>query len=125
MISKNEKIKKDEPNYSDLEEINNLFKSHKIEIAENKAKELIKKYPNSFNLNFMIGTLCGTKKKLGEAVTYFHKAIENKPDHFDTLFRLGITLNMLDRLEEGSKYLQKAILTVYMNLIKLLMLKQI
>jgi tetratricopeptide (TPR) repeat protein len=110
MISKNEKIKKDEPNYSDLEEINNLFKSQKIEIAENKAKELIKKYPNSFNLNFMIGALCGTKKKLGEAVTYFYKAIENKPDHFDTLFRLGITLNILDRLEEGSKYLQKAIL---------------
>ena len=96
MISKNEKIKKDEPNYSDLEEINNLFKSQKIEIAENKAKELIKKYPNSFNLNFMIGVLCGTKKKLGEAVTYFYKAIENKPDHFDTLFRLGITLNMFD-----------------------------
>ena len=108
MVLKNKKTT-DEPNQSDLEEINNLFNSQKIEPAKNKAQDLVKKYPNSFNLNYMLGALCGTQEKLEEAIIYFQKAIKNKPDHADTLFKLGVTLSALNRLKESFNYLQKLI----------------
>ena len=44
-----------EPDHKDILDLKKLINSNQFSIAEKKAKELIIKYPNSFNLLNLLG----------------------------------------------------------------------
>ena len=64
-------------------------KKKKFEAAENLYKEILKKKPNHFQSNFLLGTLFAQTQKFNIAKELFEKAIQINPDHVDAHNNLG------------------------------------
>ena len=77
--------------------------------AENLAKDLITKYPNTFILHHVLSLALDGQQKFAEAVVSYQNALKLQPNTPDLQFNLGIALTQLNRLEEATNAYQKAI----------------
>ena len=98
-----EKVKKE------IEIAMNLYKSGDNIAAENKAKLLIKKYPNIFILYNILGLALSNQKKIEEAITCYKKLIKIKPDFAIAYNNLGNILKNKGEKKEAQQYFEKAI----------------
>ena len=79
MNGNTEKINK-KPSEEEIEKIRHLINSNQISTAENKVKELIKKYPDSIVLLNILGVSLIAQKKLNDAEKIYLKIFDIQPD---------------------------------------------
>ena len=90
VISKNSDIK--EPPQDQLQSLINLYNQGLFQKALNQGLELLKDFPNSFNLYNIIGAVNKGLGKLDEAIEAYNKALLLKPDYAEAHNNMGIVL---------------------------------
>lgn len=74
--------------------------------AVKKLEEAQKLYPNSFEVNFLLGYLGMMQHKEDDAIKYFEQALRMRPDSPEALTNMGIALST-------KKQYEKSILSIY------------
>jgi Flp pilus assembly protein TadD len=64
---------------------------------------------NNLVVHFNLAHVLGKQGNLNEAVTHFGEALRIKPDFFDALINIGVTLNDQRRFAEATDYLTRAV----------------
>jgi Flp pilus assembly protein TadD len=64
---------------------------------------------NNVVVHFNLAHVLGKQGNLNEAVTHFSEALRSKPDFFDALINIGVTLNDQRRFAEATDYLTRAV----------------
>ena len=111
----------------ELNQIIHLISSGKLTEAENKGRDLVKKYPQSFSIFNLLAVCLAMQNKLFEAVDNFKKTIQIKPDFVEAHFNLGNALRDLEKSDEAILSYKKAIsykndyAEAYNNLAKVLL----
>ena len=88
------------------------FQNHQknnLEVAENLYKEILKKNPNHFQSNFLLGTLSAQTKKFDIAKQLLNKATKIDPDNMDAHNNLGNVLKELREYQKAKSCYEKAI----------------
>jgi len=98
-----------EPDHKDILDLKKLINSNQFSIAEKKAKELIIKYPNSFNLLNLLGVSLIEQNKLAEAKTNYIELIKTNPSFAEAHNNLANIYIKENKIEEAIFYLEKAI----------------
>ena len=97
-----------EPPEDQLQNLINLYTQGLFQKALVQGLELLKDFPNSFNLYNIIGAVNKGLGKLDEAIEAYNKALLLKPDYAEAHNNMGIVLQDQSRLEEAEVY-KKAI----------------
>ena len=92
-----------------IQELIDLYSSGKLDIAEKKVVELIKKNPKSFVLYNLFGAILVDKKKFNQALVNYKKSLEINPDYAEGYNNLGIAFYKLERFDESINSYQRAI----------------
>ena len=92
-----------------IEELINLYKSGKLDIAEKEAAEQIKNGSNNYILFNIFGAILTDKKKLEEAIVNYKKSIQINPDYAEGYNNLGSVLYKLKKFDESIEAYEKAI----------------
>ena len=92
-----------------IEELINLYKSGKLDIAEKEAAEQIKNGSNNYILFNIFGAILTDKKKLEEAIVNYKKSIQINPDYAEGYNNLGSALYKLKKFDESIKAYEQAI----------------
>ena len=93
----------------EIQEIVNLFKSGKFDIAEKKVLKLLKKFPNNFNLYSILGSIFVGQKKLDKAIINYKKSLKNNPNYAIGYNNLAVALAGLHKYEEAVENYNHAI----------------
>lgn len=102
-------IKLGDPSPKAIKNLINLYNQGKFQLSLNKAKELLRDYPNSINLINIIG---GNYLGLGDyesSIKEYKKAISIKPDYVEAINNIGIALNKKGEQEEAINSYKEAI----------------
>lgn len=86
-----------------------LILNDQPDLGIKRLKPLLKKYPDRWNLFFLIGL---GYRKLGEiqqAIEYFEKALASRPTQAEILNELGISYILCNEFEKAEKHLRKAV----------------
>ncbi len=86
-----------------------LFEAQMIDSAVVQMSEAVKKFPDSFIINIILGLSLSQKNKHEEAERVLNKAVLLNGNDITALHAYGFTLNQLDRQAEAVKYLEKAL----------------
>jgi len=92
-----------------IEELINLYKSGKLNVAEKEAAEQIKNDSNNYILFNILGAILTDQKKLNEAIIKYKKSIEINPDYAEGYNNLGSVLYKLKKFDESIEAYKKAI----------------
>ena len=92
-----------------IQELINLYRSGKLDIAEQEAKKQINDNPNNSVLFNIFGAILADKKKLDEAIFNYKKSLKIKPDYAEAYNNLGSVLYKLKKFDESIKTYEKAI----------------
>ena len=102
----------DKKNLSTKETFTLAFQNHQknnFDIAKNLYKEILKKDPNHFQSNFLLGTLSAQTRKFDIAKHLLQRAATIQPDYADVHNNLGNVQKELGENQEAKKSYQKAI----------------
>jgi len=94
---------------TDIKEIVEDYKSGKLNIAEKKITEIIKKIPNNYFLYNLLGAILLGQKRLDEAIISFKKSIKILPNYADAYNNLGGIFAQKKNYTEAIDYFKKAI----------------
>ena len=97
------------PSQQDMKELQYLYNSNEFYSLENKARELLKKYNKSVELQNILGFALSSQWKLIDAIKIFEKIIKTQPDFYFAYNNMGNVLKDLCRLDEAKIYYQKCI----------------
>ena len=97
------------PSQQDMKELQYLYNSRKFSILESKAKELLKKYKKSVELQNILGVALSVQWKLNYAIEIFENIIKIQPNFYFAYYNMGNALKNLCRLDEAKIYYQKCI----------------
>jgi len=86
-----------------------LFDSGRYEDAIELIKPAIKRFPDEFVLNTILGLSYAQQLNYEDAEPFLKKALLLNPDDFTALYGYGITLNQLNKEEEALIYLDRAL----------------
>jgi tetratricopeptide (TPR) repeat protein len=98
-----------QPSQLEMQPVLHLFNSGKLAEAEQAAKKLAARYPNTFILYQILGIAQDSLAKPEAAIESYKKALSIQPNTPDLHFNLGITLSNLGNLEDASYHYQQAI----------------
>ena len=73
------------------------------------SKKILKKFPNSYQINFLLALALYKKNDLKEAITHFKKTTVIKPDYYQVYNNLGVALLNLNEVKEAEENFRKAI----------------
>jgi len=85
-----------------------LILNDRPDLGIEKLQPLLEKYPDRWNLFFLVGL---GYRKLGEiqqAIAYFEKALASRPTQAEVLNELGLTYILCNEFEKAEKHLRKA-----------------
>ena len=105
-IKKNTKIN---PNKEDLINLQKKLNSKQFEEAEKLAMILKSKFPDSYILLNLLGTIALSKKDLNIAISYFKEAIKNNFNFPHAHYNLGIAFKANGNIEKSIESYKKAI----------------
>ena len=77
--------------------------------AEKLYKKILKKFPDHFQLVFLLGTLFAQIKKYKDAIILLKKAIKINPGYLDAYNNLGNVYREIGSNQEAIPYYQKII----------------
>lgn len=77
--------------------------------AEKMLKELVKKEPKNHEVHHNLGVLEFSRGKYKEAINYFKKSLEHKPDYFQSQFLMADCYRNLEDSKNAEKALKKAV----------------
>jgi tetratricopeptide (TPR) repeat protein len=80
-----------------------------LQVAHNLYKEILKKNPNHFGSNFLLGTLSAQIKKFDMAKQLLQKTIQIQPDNADAYNNLGNVQRELGEYQKANTCFEKAI----------------
>ena len=89
-MTKNAKF--NSPNVIELEDLKTIYAKENYDLLEEKAKDLIKKYPNVPSLYNILGVSQSSKGSYGDAISNFERAIGMNSKFLDAHNNLGIAL---------------------------------
>ena len=92
-----------------IQELINLYKSGKLDIAEQEVMKQINDNPNNSILFNIFGAILADQKKLDEAVVNYKKSIKINPDYAEGYNNLGSALYKLKKFDESIKAYEEAI----------------
>ena len=92
-----------------IKEIHYLIQSNNLDKAKKIILELIKKYPQSYDLKNLMGLVEAKKENYKKAISFFKEAIDINPKPIGAYINIGVAYEKLNELLESIKYLQKAI----------------
>lgn len=82
-------------------ELISLLGQGRIEDAIRYGEKLAARYPKSMLLSNMLGAANLQLKRRDQAILWFRKALRAEPNHAETLYNLGITLQEIGEREEA------------------------
>ena len=82
----------EEPPEDQLKPVINLYKQGQYQEAQTQALQLVKHFPNSFNLYNIIGAANNGLGNLEEAIEGYKKALSIKPNYSEAYNNMGIAL---------------------------------
>ena len=86
-----------------------LHNEGKFQDAVNLGEQLIKQFPNDPNIPNLLGQANFRLNKLEEAISYYENTIQLIPNHTETHYRLGVTLNKAERYDDAIESFNDAI----------------
>ena len=92
-----------------IQELIDLYNSGKLDIAEKKIAELIKKNPKSFILYNLFGTILIDKKNFNQGLVNYKKSLKINPNYAEGHNNLGIAFYKLGQFNESIDSYQRAI----------------
>ncbi|MFL2812598.1 MAG: tetratricopeptide repeat-containing sulfotransferase family protein [Paracoccaceae bacterium] len=105
--SKNSNVQ--EPPKEQLQNLINLYTQGQFQKALAQGSELLKDFPNSINLYYIIGASNKGLGKLDEAIEAYNKAISLKPDFAEAYYNMGNALQDQGKLDEAIEAYNKAL----------------
>ena len=97
------------PSQQDMKELQYLYNLRKFSILESKARELLKKYKKSVELQNILGVALSVQWKSNYAIEIFENIIKIQPNFYFAYNNMGNALKDLCRLDEAKIYYQKCI----------------
>lgn len=86
-----------------------LYKiTQKYDQAEQLFRTIIAKDPSNPNSYNSLAVILKTCKKYEDAIGWWKKAIQVRPDYVDAYYNVGLVLGALGRVGEAEEYLGKA-----------------
>ena len=70
-------------------------------------KKSVKINPRNHEAYFNLGRIFSETKGYEEAIKFYQKAIEQKPDYLKVFYNLGIIYSILNKTNEAIEYYQK------------------
>ncbi|MGB7815225.1 MAG: tetratricopeptide repeat protein [Methylotenera sp.] len=98
-----------QPNQIEVQTLINALNNGQLAQAENLAKSLISKHPNTFILHHVLSLALDGQQKYAEAVSSYQNALKLQPNTPDLLFNCGIALSNLNRFDEAEAAYRQAI----------------
>jgi len=98
-----------QPSKAEMQPVLHLFNSGKMAEAEQAAKKLANRYPNTFILYQILGIAQDSLSKPQAAIESYKKALSIQPNTPDLHFNLGIALTNIGDLQAASSHYQQAI----------------
>ncbi len=103
------KKRKDSPSQEEMNEIESLYKSNKLDVLEEKTKQLISNYPNFSILFNILGSVLYKKGHYKESISNFNEAIKLNPNFYFAYNNLGNSLKALGKYQESINSYEKAL----------------
>lgn len=72
-------------------------------------KKALTNFPNSYEINFILGLVHYRKSNLEDAIHYYKKTVEIKPNYYQAYNNLGVALLDINKLREAEENFKKAI----------------
>ena len=98
-----------QPKQQDVQQLIGLINNNQFVKAENLAKTIIVKYPNTFILHHILSLALDAQRKFAESIISYKNALKLQPNSPDLWFNLGIALTQVEQLDEAAASYQKAI----------------
>jgi tetratricopeptide (TPR) repeat protein len=86
-----------------------LFDTGRYEDAAYEMEIAVKKFPDDFYINFILGLSLSQKNKHKKADQYLAKAVKLNPNDINASVAYGFTLNQLNKDDEAIIYLKRAL----------------
>ncbi|NQY26390.1 MAG: tetratricopeptide repeat protein [Piscirickettsiaceae bacterium] len=93
----------------DIQSVVQALQSGQLDIAESRAKKLLKQYPNSFDLHNLYANALAGQNLFKEAIVSFRNALEFDPNLAELHLNIAILLTNINRTEEAITSYKKAI----------------
>lgn len=98
-----------QPKQQDSQQLIQQLNNGQLATAEQTAKNLIAKHPNTFMLHHVLALALDGQQKFLESIDSYHSAIALQPNTADLHFNLGIALSNTNQFENAVAAYQKAI----------------
>ena len=98
----------DNPDIETLKYLVDLVNKNDLSTANNKVKNLTKKYPSSDVLHNISGLIAEKFNNFENAIYHYKSAIKIRPENVDSHFNLGNILKASSKLDEALYNLKKA-----------------
>ena len=104
-----QKLKVQEPPQHQLHDLINLCSQAHYQEAKTQAGRLLKQFPNSVNLNNILGAANQGLRQFEDALLAYKKAIFLKPDFAEAYNNTGNTLKIQGKIDEAIEAYEKAL----------------
>jgi uncharacterized protein (TIGR02466 family) len=98
-----------QPTQLEIQPILQALNTGNLELAESKAKKMLKQFPNAFVVHNLYGNALAGQNKFKDAVAAFRKALAIDPSVAELHFNVGILLNNLNRADEAIASYKKTV----------------
>jgi arylsulfatase A-like enzyme/Tfp pilus assembly protein PilF len=87
--------------YNEIKIAQFLASEEKMEQAEQRIKEVLKKDPSVLEARYILGNIFSRQEKFEEAIAEFQKALAIDADYYDAIFGLALTYKKSDRNDDA------------------------